>query len=120
MSSGGVERTAAPGEWRTNVSLGGTHRPAVPTASSCALAVAAARATGADFAGVDLLRVGGEDVVLELNGAVEFDAKYSLPGRDVYDDIAEALALAAVGRAPRAAASEAARVPDAPGFSDRP
>jgi heme O synthase-like polyprenyltransferase len=31
--------------------------------------------------------------VLELNGAVEFDDAYSLPGGDVYRDAAAALAL---------------------------
>ncbi len=36
----------------------------------------------------------GGYVVVELNGAVEFDAQYSLPGHDVYGDAAAALGLA--------------------------
>jgi [lysine-biosynthesis-protein LysW]---L-2-aminoadipate ligase len=88
---GAVVRVAAPGEWRTNISLGGSRRPTVPTADASSLAAAAAAAVGADLVGVDLLPVDGGYVVLELNGAVEFDLGYSLPGRDVYLDAARAL-----------------------------
>ena len=31
--------------------------------------------------------------MLEVNGAADFDERYSLPGRDVYDDVAAALEL---------------------------
>ena len=37
----------------------------------------------------------GGFVVLELNGAVEFDELYSFPGQDVYLDAARALAIEA-------------------------
>jgi RimK family alpha-L-glutamate ligase len=91
---GAAERRAAEGEWRTNVSLGGTARPAVPGQDACALAVAAAAASTADLVGVDLLRSAQDRlIVLELNGAVDFDETYSLEGRDVYADLAAALAL---------------------------
>jgi glutamate carboxypeptidase len=90
---GAVERVAAAGEWRTNISLGGSPRPAVPSAAARALAEAAAAATGADLAGVDLLPVDEGYVIVELNAAVEFDDRYSLPGADVYAETAEALAV---------------------------
>jgi RimK family alpha-L-glutamate ligase len=90
---GAVERVARPGEWRTNVSLGGTRRPAVPSRRACDLAVRAASATGIDFVGVDLFPVDDDYVVLELNGAAEFDNSYDLPASDVYQAAAEALAL---------------------------
>lgn len=96
---GAVERIAAPGEWRTNVALGGSVRSVDPPPQACALALAAAAALGCDFVGVDLLPVGPAGfVVLELNGAVEFREPYSLAGRSLYEDLARALRLQA-GRA---------------------
>jgi RimK family alpha-L-glutamate ligase len=91
---GAVERVSAPGEWRTNISLGGSVRAVEPTREACELGFLAARAIGADFVGVDLLTLDdGSAVVLELNGAVEFDGRYSLSGRDTYADAACALSL---------------------------
>lgn len=87
--AGAIERVAAPGEWRTNVALGGTRRPVDPPEEACRLAQAAAQAVGADLVGVDLLRSPGcGHVVLELNGAVDFTSAYSLDGRDVFDEAA--------------------------------
>jgi hypothetical protein len=42
-------------------------------------------------------------VIVELNAAVEFNATYSLPGSDIYADLAVALGLssAALGPQPR-------------------
>lgn len=90
---GAAERVARPGEWRTNVALGGTRRPAWPTARACALGVRAVAATGLDIAGVDLHPVGQTHVVLEVNGAMEFNSDYDLFGEDVYDAAATALEL---------------------------
>lgn len=89
---GAIERVAAPGEWRTNIALGGTRRQASPPADACRLAVDAARAVGTDLVGVDLLpdSTGGW-VVLELNGAVDFTSEYSLDGADVFEAAAGAL-----------------------------
>jgi RimK family alpha-L-glutamate ligase len=91
---GASRRHAAPGEWRTNEALGGRSVPARPSPEACALALGTARAIGTDLAGIDLLpQPDGRHVVLEINGAVDFDATDSLPDRDVYRDIAEALEL---------------------------
>jgi RimK family alpha-L-glutamate ligase len=90
---GGAMRVAAAGEWRTNVSLGGHVEPAEPPPEAVAEAERAARALAVDLAGVDLLPWDGGWVVLELNGAVDFDERYALAGRDLYDGIARALAL---------------------------
>jgi RimK family alpha-L-glutamate ligase len=90
--AGAVERVAADGEWRTNVALGGWRRPTDPPEDACGLAIEAAAALGADLVGVDLLPDGrGGWTVLELNGAVDFTAEYSLE-RDVFAEVAGALA----------------------------
>jgi glutamate carboxypeptidase len=104
---GAVKRVAAPGEWRTNISLGGSRSPCVPSATASALAEAAAAAVGADLVGVDLLPTDDGYVIVELNAAVEFNTAYSLPGRDVYTDSAVALGLPASGLRAQARASEA-------------
>jgi [lysine-biosynthesis-protein LysW]---L-2-aminoadipate ligase len=88
---GAVSRVAARGEWRTNVALGATRRPVEPPAEAVEIARAAARAVGASLVGVDLLpRDDGRWVVLELNGAVEFNEVYA-PSRDVFADATRAL-----------------------------
>jgi [lysine-biosynthesis-protein LysW]--L-2-aminoadipate ligase len=94
---GAVRRVAAPGEWRTNVALGATRLPVQPTAETCDLAIAAARAIEADLVGVDLLpSPEGGHVVIELNGAVEFNEEYSLDGGDVFERTMAALLRDAV------------------------
>ena len=90
---GSARRRARPGEWRTNYSLGGSLEPVSAAAEACALAVAAAAAVGGDFVGVDLLPANGGHVVLELNGAVDFEPLYGEPELSVYAAVARALAL---------------------------
>jgi RimK family alpha-L-glutamate ligase len=90
---GAIERRPAPGEWRTNFSLGGSRRPVLPPADAVEVACAAARALDVDLAGVDLIARPAGYVVVEVNGAVDFDRLYSLPGRDAYEDAATALAF---------------------------
>ena len=91
---GAVERRAAPGEWRTNLSYGARLVSVAPSCQACELAVAASRAIGGDLVGVDLLPLAdGASVVLEANGAVDFGAEYSLPAGNVYRDAADALGL---------------------------
>jgi RimK family alpha-L-glutamate ligase len=90
---GGVQRVAPEGEWRTNVSLGATRIPVDPTPEMCRLAIAAAAAVGADLVGVDLLPVRDGYIVIETNGAVEFDRRYDLVGGNVYTELMNALGL---------------------------
>jgi RimK family alpha-L-glutamate ligase len=81
---GAVERVAAPSEWRTNISLGGSRRPTKPSPEACALAVDAAAAVGGELVGVDLLPDERGPRVVEINGAVDFTDEYALDGRDVF------------------------------------
>jgi RimK family alpha-L-glutamate ligase len=91
---GAVRRVAAPGEWRTNVALGATRRTVQPQPRERELAVAAAAALDTDLAAVDLIpRPDGRPAVLEVNGAPEFTAAYSLDGNDVYEAVVLALLL---------------------------
>lgn len=87
---GAASRTSAPHEWRTNVALGATPAGAVPPADARELALAAARAVGIDFAGVDLLPLGDGWIVLEVNGAVDLRPLYSLE-TDVYSAVLSSL-----------------------------
>ena len=88
---GAIQRVAAPGEWRTNVALGG-HRVAVsdPPADACELALLAAEACDADLVGVDLLPRDDGWVIIEVNGAVDFTAEYA--AGDVFAEVARVLA----------------------------
>jgi RimK family alpha-L-glutamate ligase len=64
---GAIERSA-PG-WRTNVARGGRARAFELPSEWCAMALRAARAVGAEYAGVDLLPADDATVyVLEVNG----------------------------------------------------
>jgi ribosomal protein S6--L-glutamate ligase len=81
---GAVERVAAPGEWRTNISLGGSRRPASPSLEACVLATRAAASVGGELVGVDLLPDERGWRVIEINGAVDFTDEYALDGGDVF------------------------------------
>jgi RimK family alpha-L-glutamate ligase len=88
-----AKRIAAPGEWRTNVALGASIVPAEPPPVAAQLALAAARVSGLDLVGVDLLPTGpGGFSVIELNGAVEFRPVYALRESDVFARATTALA----------------------------
>ena len=96
VAVGAISRLAPPGEWRTNIALGGTRVTVDPPAEAVELAVRAAGAAGGDLIGVDLLPdSAGGYTALELNGAVDFTREYRLD-RDPF--VAAAAELARVAR----------------------
>ena len=87
---GAIERSA-PG-WRTNVSRGGTAVPVQLSPALAAMAIAAARAVGAEYAGVDLLPgLDGQVYVLEVNGIPGWQGLEGATGIDVAGAILEQL-----------------------------
>jgi ribosomal protein S6--L-glutamate ligase len=88
-----MRRHAAPGEWRTNVSLGGHAEPYQLDGEAERLALAAARAVGAEIAGVDLIPDldRGCLLVLEVNAVPGWRALARVSGIDVAAAILAAL-----------------------------
>jgi RimK family alpha-L-glutamate ligase len=81
---GAIERRAPDGQWRTNVSLGGAPRPFELPGPWEAMALQAAAAIGADYAGVDLLPApDGSVFVLEVNGIPGWQGLKQATGIDV-------------------------------------
>jgi RimK family alpha-L-glutamate ligase len=102
---GSIERRARDGDWRTNVSRGGETRPFELPPAWERLAVNAAQAVGADYAGVDLLSSrDGEVFVVEVNGIPGWRGLQRTTGLDVAAAIVEHLEWC-VGRAAAARAS---------------
>jgi len=100
---GAVKRIAAPGEWRTNVALGARREPVSPPEEARMIALGAAAAVGGDLVGIDLLPSDlGTWVVLEVNGAVDFNGMYAL-GDDVFAEARQALGSRALVRVEPAA-----------------
>ena len=101
---GSIERQARDGDWRTNVSRGAAARPFTLPPAWESLAIRAAQAVGADYAGVDLLTSrDGEVFVVEVNGIPGWRGLQRATGVDVAATIVEHLEV----RAGRAAASGA-------------
>ncbi len=89
---GAIERRAPDGDWRTNVSRGGTARAIDVCERYREYAIAAAAAVGADYAGVDLLPAGdGRAYVLEVNGIPGWRGLQQATGVDVAGAITDLL-----------------------------
>lgn len=67
-----IQRENRKGDFRANIEHGGTASAYAPTREEASLAVAACRACGADFAGVDLLVSDHGPLVCEVNSNAHF------------------------------------------------
>jgi len=89
---GAIERRAPEGDWRTNVARGADARAIDLPADWAQLALRAAAAIGADYAGVDLLPSrDGQVFVLEVNGIPGWQGLQQATGLDVAGAIVDHL-----------------------------
>ena len=87
-----MERRARDGGWRTNISLGGEGRAIDLPPDWCRMALTAARAVGADYAGVDMLPArDGTTYVLEVNGIPGWSGVQATTSADVAGAIVDHL-----------------------------
>ena len=89
---GAIERRAPEGEWRTNVAIGGSATAVDISPEIEQVALRAAAAVGADYAGVDVLPArDGSLYVLEVNGIPGWEGLQQATGLDVAAAIVEHL-----------------------------
>jgi RimK family alpha-L-glutamate ligase len=89
---GAIERRAPAGEWRTNVAIGGAATAVEISSDIEQVALRAAAAVGADYAGVDVLPArDGSLYVLEVNGIPGWQGLQEATGVDVAGAIIEHL-----------------------------
>lgn len=84
-----VKRIAKEGDFRSNVTNGGKMYPHEATEQEKELAIAAAAAVKADFAGIDLLISEKGPVLCEVNSNAHFKNLYDVTGINVADHIAD-------------------------------
>lgn len=78
-----MKRTAAPGDFRANIHLGGVARSHDPSAAETAMAIKATALLGLDVAGVDIIPSRRGPLLLEVNACPGFEALERVSGVDV-------------------------------------
>jgi len=86
-----MQRTAAPGEFRSNLHRGGTATVVKLRPDERKLAVKAAQVMGLDVAGVDIIRSNHGPLVLEVNSSPGLEGIEAATGKDIADAIIEYL-----------------------------
>ena len=84
-----IERTAKPGEFRSNIHRGGSAKPIKITKEERAMAVKATKAMGLKVAGVDIIRSERGPLVLEINSSPGLEGTEKATGKDVAGMIIE-------------------------------
>ncbi|MGF1463680.1 MAG: 30S ribosomal protein S6--L-glutamate ligase [Maricaulaceae bacterium] len=79
----GMRRTAAAGDFRSNLHAGGMGEAVKITAQERAVALKAVRAMGLNVAGVDMLRSDHGPKVLEVNASPGLEGFENAPGKDL-------------------------------------
>ena len=93
-----MERTAAKGEFRSNIHRGGTAERVKLTPEERSTAVRAAKHMGLAVAGVDLMRSNHGPVVLEVNSSPGLEGIEKATGVDVAGKVIEFLEKSATGK----------------------
>lgn len=89
--SASIRRYSTDGDFRSNVSLGGSTQAFIPDSSMARLAVSAADAMGLLFAGVDIMMDGDTPIVTEVNSNPHFRSALDATGIDFADAIMDAI-----------------------------
>ena len=82
-------RESKNGDFRSNVTLGGSTLPYSPSDAECELALEAAKRLGLDFAGIDILFGKRGPILCEVNSNAHFKSTYDCTGIDLAACIAE-------------------------------
>ena len=88
-----MERTAAEGEFRSNLHRGGTAQLTKLTPDERATAVKAAQCMGLNIAGVDLLRSNRGPLVMEVNSSPGLEGIENSTNKDIANMIIEFIEL---------------------------
>ncbi|MBO4847798.1 MAG: RimK family alpha-L-glutamate ligase [Clostridia bacterium] len=82
-----MERWSSTGDFRANITIGGSMRPHTPTFDEEAMALKAAETLGLDFCGVDLLESDMGPLVCEVNSNAHFKSIEECTGVNAADEI---------------------------------
>lgn len=83
----GMERSAPPGDFRSNLHRGGTAKKVKLTKQQREVAIAAAKAMNLNVAGVDMIRAKRGPLVLEVNSSPGLEGIETATGADVAEQI---------------------------------
>ena len=84
-----MQRSAKPGEFRSNLHLGGTAEMVELTPAERLTAVRSAQIMGLNLAGVDIIRSNNGPVVLEINSSPGLEGIEKITGKDIASCIIE-------------------------------
>jgi len=87
-----MHRSSTDGDFRSNLTRGGTMEVCIPTEAQQAIAICAAEALGLDFAGVDVLFGKNGPIICEVNSNPHFKTTLECTGVNMADEIMRCIA----------------------------